>query len=145
MLIKQYIVTGVALLALVAGLAVQNGAAEEGKGIAPQQEITIAGRKPARFDHQKHLAQGMKCAVCHHNKDHNGLTAEDIKAMTDKKSLECLGCHNKSFAKADLQKPKDVFHARCRECHKAGYNGKTGPSNCSACHIKKERRKLEGC
>lgn len=145
MLIRRYLITGVALLTMVAGVAIQNGAAQEGKDIAPQQEITIAGKKPARFDHQKHLALGMKCAVCHHDKDHNGLTAEAIKGMADKKSLECVSCHNKSFANANLQKEKDVFHARCRECHKAGYEGKNGPKNCSACHIKKARKKLEGC
>jgi len=144
MLIKRYLITGIALLTMVGGMAIQNCAAEEANGIAPQHEITIAGKKPARFDHQKHLAQGMKCATCHHDKDHNGLTAEAIKAMADTKSLQCVSCHNKSFANPDLQKEKDVFHARCRECHKAGYNGKYGPKNCSACHIK-ERKKLEGC
>lgn len=145
MLIKQYLVTGVALLTLVVGIGIRNGTAGEGKDIAPQQVITIEGKKPARFDHQKHLALGMKCAVCHHDKDHKGLTAEAIKGLADKKSLECVNCHNKSFAKADLQKPKDVFHARCRECHKAGYNGMHGPKNCISCHIKKKRKKLEGC
>lgn len=145
MLIKQYLIAGAALFALVAGVAIQNGVAEEGKAIAPQQQITIAGRKPARFDHQKHLALGMKCAVCHHDKNHNGLTAEAIKAMADKKGLECVGCHNKNFPNANLRKPMDVFHARCRECHKAGYHGKIGPRSCRACHIQKERRRLEGC
>ncbi|MEJ2689507.1 MAG: cytochrome c3 family protein [Deltaproteobacteria bacterium] len=144
MLIQRYLVTAVALVTLIAGVAIKNGAAGQNNSIAPQKEITIEGKKPARFDHQKHLALGMKCAVCHHDKDHNGLTAEAIKAMADTKSLQCVSCHNSNFAKADLQTEKEVFHARCRECHKTGYNGKTGPKNCSACHIK-VKKKLEGC
>ena len=144
MLIKRYLITGVALMALVAGFAMKNAAAEEGTGIAPQQAITIAGKKPAVFDHQKHLALGMQCAVCHHNSDHEGLTAEAIKGLPNSKSLQCANCHNENFANAELQKRKDVFHGRCRECHKAGYNGKKGPTKCNDCHIK-TKRKLEGC
>ena len=144
MLIKRSLIAGVAAVVLAAGLVMKTASAEEAMAIAPQQDITIEGKKPAVFSHQKHLALGMECAVCHHNSDHEGLTAEAIKGLADSKSLQCVSCHNETFANAELQKQKDIFHARCRECHKAGYNGKTGPSKCNDCHIK-TKKKLEGC
>lgn len=112
---------------------------------APETKLIIDGKKPAHFDHQTHLKMGMDCGVCHHDGEHKPLTAEAIAAMTDGKTLNCMNCHNSSFSNKDLQKQKDVFHARCKECHKAGYKGKTGPSSCTDCHIKKEKKAVEGC
>jgi len=112
----------------------------------PAGEIRIEGKKPARFSHEKHLAQGMDCGRCHHNDEHEPLTAESIAAkLAAGGSLACGSCHTKDFANTKLQRRKDVFHGRCRACHKQGYNGKKGPTRCNTCHIKKKRKKLEGC
>jgi len=32
----------------------------------PHEQITIEGVRPAVFDHDTHLASGVKCGVCHH-------------------------------------------------------------------------------
>jgi len=111
----------------------------------PPGELTIQGKKPARFSHEKHLGQGMECGQCHHDADHAPLTAEAIGKLSDSGTLQCATCHKEGFANAKLQRRKDVFHARCRTCHKEGYNGKKGPTRCNACHLKKKRKKLEGC
>lgn len=112
--------------------------------VAPADEITIDGKKPARFNHQVHTGMGLSCAVCHHDKDHNPLTPEAIGAITDTKVLNCVSCHNSEFPRQELQKAKDVFHARCKTCHQEGYQGKKGPGKCSDCHIKKKKG-YEGC
>ncbi len=111
---------------------------------APTEEITIDGKKPARFNHTTHLGLGMDCAVCHHDKDYKPLTAEAIGAMTDAGQLSCVSCHNDSHPKPELQSAKDVFHARCKECHTKGYEGKTGPTKCNDCHVK-AKKAVEGC
>jgi len=127
---------GLMLAALwMAGSGGWTGAAEAGVA-APEEAITIDGKKPARFDHGVHIALTMNCGQCHHNSEHQPLTGEDIAALPDGAGLRCVACHNDSFANPDLQKAKDVFHGRCRDCHKQGYNGKTGPSGCNDCHIK---------
>jgi hypothetical protein len=112
---------------------------EEGAGLqAPQDEIVIAGeQKSARFSHPVHLNLGITCGQCHHNSEHQPLTDKDIEAMTDAKQLHCATCHNSEFSNASLQSPKDAFHARCKECHKTGVNGKMGPTKCTDCHIAK--------
>ncbi len=112
---------------------------------APQAELTIAGKKPAHFSHPPHLKLGMACGVCHHDGEHKPLSAEAIAALPNAKQLSCVGCHNGAFTNPDLQKVKDVFHARCKECHKAGYEGKKGPGGCIDCHIKQEKKAAEGC
>jgi len=88
---------------------------------------------------------GMQCGQCHHNDRHEPYTAEELAGLTDSGVLQCATCHKKGFANPDLEKRKDVFHGRCRTCHKAGYNGRKGPGKCNSCHIKKKRKKLEGC
>jgi hypothetical protein len=110
--------------------------AEAGGLAAPEQAITIDGKKPARFDHAVHIALSMACGQCHHNGEHQPRNAEEIAALPDASGLRCISCHNGTFANPDLQKAKDVFHGRCRECHKTGFNGKKGPSGCNDCHIK---------
>lgn len=112
---------------------------------APEKEITIAGKKPAHFSHPTHVKLGLSCGTCHHDGDHKPLTAETIATMADATGLKCLGCHNGSFSKTDLQKSKDVFHARCKECHQAGYEGKSGPTGCTDCHVKQAKKAVEGC
>lgn len=112
---------------------------------APETELTIAGKKPAHFSHSTHLKLGLACGICHHDGEHKPLTADAIAALPDAKRLSCVACHNKTFAKQELQTPKEVFHARCKECHKAGYKGKTGPAGCLDCHVKETKKAVEGC
>lgn len=111
---------------------------------APENEIVIEGKKPARFNHATHTAMGLDCGVCHHDREHNPLTAESIGALTDGAELRCVSCHNDTHPNKEMQKAKDVFHARCQTCHKEGYQGKTGPTKCTDCHIK-QKKAIEGC
>lgn len=134
-------------LICAAGFTMANGNAQAQGLAAPTEPITIEGKKPASFNHASHTAQGMACGVCHHDANHQPKTAEAIAASTPE-ALACVSCHNKEFADKDLQKPMQVFHARCQGCHKAGYEGRKGPVKCGECHVKKEKKKaakLEGC
>ena len=65
--------------------------------------------------------------------------------MDDGGKLKCVNCHNSEFTNPELRKAKDVFHARCQGCHKAGVDGKKGPLSCNSCHIKKKKKMIEGC
>ncbi|MEW6426619.1 MAG: cytochrome c3 family protein [Thermodesulfobacteriota bacterium] len=114
-------------------------------GAYPQEEITISGKKPARFDHGKHIGLGLDCGACHHDANHEKLTAGAIAAMADKTGLQCTSCHNETFAKAELRERKNVYHGRCRECHQQGHEGRQGPTKCNDCHISAAKKKLEGC
>ncbi len=105
-----------------------------GKIAAPAQELVINGKKPARFSHAKHTALGLDCGACHHDAKHQPLTEAAIATLPNTDTLHCTTCHTAKFANAKLQKPMDVFHARCKTCHTAGVNGKKGPSECTACH-----------
>jgi hypothetical protein len=120
---------------LCAGLSVGTVAA----GIkAPEAEIIIEGeKKKSRFSHPVHQNIGVDCGQCHHGSDHQPLTDKDIEAMDASQQLRCASCHNKDFANPKLQIPKIVFHANCKECHKQGIDGKTGPTKCTGCHVKK--------
>lgn len=105
---------------------------------APEAEIIIAGeKKSARFSHPVHLNIGVDCGQCHHDSDHQPLTDKNIEAMDTGEQLLCASCHNKDFANPKLQTPKAAFHARCKECHKQGVDGKQGPTKCTGCHVKK--------
>jgi len=133
------------IAAIIIGLALGIGAAKANKPlVAPEGKITIEGKKPVRFDHQVHLDLAISCGECHHDEQHQARTAEAIAALTNNTSLQCAGCHNSAFANPELQKAKDVFHANCKECHKAEYKGKQGPTKCGGCHIKKKKA-IEGC
>ena len=105
-----------------------------GKIAAPTEELVIKGKKPDQFSHAKHTALGLECATCHHDAKHQPLTEAAIAALPNADGLHCATCHNEKFANAKLQKPMDVFHARCKTCHTAGINGKKGPTACTACH-----------
>lgn len=111
---------------------------------APEDEVVIDGRKPARFAHTVHLGLGLDCGVCHHDQEHNPLSKEAIAALGDPAGLSCVSCHNSGHPDADLQKAKDVFHARCKTCHQEGYEGKKGPTKCTDCHLK-TKKAVEGC
>lgn len=108
------------------------------KGLsAPEAEIIIAGeKKSARFSHPVHLNLGVACGQCHHDSKHQPLTDADIGAMQSSQQLRCASCHNQDFSDPKLQTPKDAFHARCKECHKQGVDGRTGPTKCTDCHVK---------
>ena len=125
------------VLSAASWFAVTSYGAEE-KGLqAPAAEIIIAGeKKSAKFSHPVHLNLGVACGQCHHDSKHQPLTDKDIAAMENSTQLQCASCHNKDFSDAKLQTLKDVFHARCKECHKQGVAGKTGPTKCTDCHLK---------
>ena len=126
----------IAAIGLALLINISTGSAEEGL-TAPTEELTIDGKKPARFPHATHLSIGIACGVCHHDGEHQGLSSEAIGAMNDASVLKCVSCHNPDHPDKKLQKAKDIFHARCKECHKTGYEGKKGPTKCTGCHIKK--------
>ena len=111
---------------------------------APQEDVIIDGKKPARFNHLTHLNLGLDCASCHHDNKHAPLSADGIGALNDTNSLKCVSCHNSQHTNKDLRKAKDVFHAKCKECHKKGFAGKKGPTKCTSCHLKKKKT-YEGC
>jgi len=136
---------GTALFATITiGLWVGSGIADNPLQ-APQEEVIIKGKKPARFPHTIHLDMGLECGLCHHDKEQNPLNAEAIASLEGPAKLSCVSCHNGDHANKDLQKAKDVFHARCKNCHKTGYEGKNGPTKCTNCHLKKKKKMIEGC
>lgn len=131
-----------------------------GKSAAPAQDLVIKGKKPALFSHAKHTALGLDCGSCHHDAKHQPLNEAAIAGLPKTDTLQCATCHNAKFANTKLQKPMDVFHARCKTCHTAGVNGKKGPTACIACHkgaaaapapvaapapAKKKSKAVEGC
>jgi len=113
--------------------------------VFPDHEITITGKKPARFKHAIHIKMGLECGRCHHDAEHQPLTAAAIGALANPSQLACVACHNNNFADRKLRRAKAVFHARCRTCHQKGISGKKGPTKCRSCHIKQKRRAIEGC
>ncbi len=141
---KIMIVGSIFAAALVLGLGVFSASATDPLK-APATEMTIDGKKPARFSHPSHMQLGLACGVCHHDAEHKPLTAEAITALPDAKQLHCVSCHNSTFAKPELQNKKDIFHARCKECHKTGHEGKKGPAGCTDCHVKQAKKAVEGC
>lgn len=115
---------------------------------APNDAVTIDGKKPVQFQHKVHLGQGLECGACHHDATHQPLSAEAVGAKAAAADLQCVKCHNADFANEKLRERKDIFHARCQGCHKAGVNDKKGPTKCAACHGAKDKapkKKLEGC
>jgi len=119
------IVLCVAALAFVfsvaAGISVAGNA-----GPAEIVMKTSAGKKPANFPHKKHQDM-MKCDKCHHTKAADGKQGPYVAGQEGK----CGTCH------ADPKDFKKVAHANCKGCHKAGYEGKNGPTKCAGCHVKK--------
>jgi hypothetical protein len=138
----KIVVTTIALA--VSAIWTINAATAAGPLEAPKEPITIAGKKPVNFNHQTHFDLGISCGQCHHDAAHQPRTAEDIGALSAGEELSCASCHNSDFAKAELQNRKDIFHALCKDCHTAGFNGKQGPTKCTACHIK-QKKAVEGC
>jgi len=136
--LKSLIATGTAVLALGIGVAVSQ--------TMPEKEITLEGIRPVQFSHKSHLDLELGCGDCHHDAEHQPLSAETISAVDSKSRLKCGSCHNEDFQKEELRKGKDVFHSKCKDCHGKEINGKKGPTGCSACHVRKQRKmNLEGC
>ncbi|NTV12804.1 MAG: cytochrome c3 family protein [Desulfobulbaceae bacterium] len=133
-----------ALALLIAGAGTLNLAQAAEPLPAPVGKITITGKKPVSFDHQIHLKLGVACGQCHHDAKHQPRSAEAIGALAKAGELQCATCHNDKFAKAELRQRKDIFHARCKECHQTGVNGKQGPTNCAGCHGA-NKKAVEGC
>ena len=118
------IVLCVAALALAFSVAVGVSVA----GNAGPAEIvmkTSAGKKPANFPHKAHQDM-MECATCHHTDD-GGKQGPYVAG----KEAKCQSCHT------DDKDFKKKAHANCKGCHKAGFNGKNGPTKCAGCHVKK--------
>lgn len=141
MLNKKLVAAAIAMI--IAGAGTFNIAQGAEPLKAPAGHITIAGKKPVNFDHQIHLKLGVACGQCHHDAKHQPRTAEAI-AQLKADELQCATCHNDKFAKVELRQNKEIFHARCKECHKAGVNGKQGPTNCAGCHGA-AKKAVEGC
>ena len=134
---KRIWLSALVVLSAVTLFAGMSFGAEEQGLKAPDSEIIITGeKKSARFSHPVHLNLGVACGQCHHDSQHQPLTDTDIAAMENGQQLSCANCHNKDFSDPKLQTPKDAFHARCKECHKQGVDGKTGPTKCTGCHVK---------
>ena len=142
---KQMMISGIALAMSLSSFLVAGNVSAGASVTAPQEELTIDGKKPARFSHPTHLNMGLDCASCHHDKEHEPLSAAAIGEMKDFSSLKCVSCHNSQHPNKDLQKAKDVFHGKCKTCHKEGFAGKKGPSKCTSCHLKKKAKAYEGC
>ena len=119
------IVLCVAALAFVfsvaAGISVAGNA-----GPAEMVLKTDAGKKPATFPHKKHQDL-MKCEQCHHTKAADGKQGPYVAG----KEAKCASCHTAKGAY------KKVAHKNCKGCHKAGFEGKNGPTKCKGCHVKK--------
>ena len=106
----------------------------------PTEEIVIKGNeKSARFAHSVHIRMGLICGTCHHDANHEPYSQKAINVMENSNPLRCNSCHNANFANSKLTSRKMIFHARCKECHKKGFNGKHGPTKCNGCHIKKKK------
>lgn len=114
---------------------------------APNETIIIDGKKPVKFNHSVHIALKLDCGTCHHDKEHQPLTRETL-ATLNADQLSCISCHNSAFSNKKLRKMKNIFHSRCRTCHKSGVGEKKGPTKCVDCHgkkTKKQVRTIEGC
>ena len=146
---RKNALTGIILtmgLAITTMLVVPTMSLSAPKTTVPEGEITIDGKKPARFDHQTHLKMKLDCGQCHHDAKHQPRDEAAIAAMANSDKLRCASCHNETFTNAKLQKPKQIFHARCRDCHKKGVGDKKGPTKCKGCHISAKKSKvIEGC
>jgi hypothetical protein len=118
---------------LAAGLSF--GSSGDGLKAPPEEMIIEGEKKSARFSHPLHMELGVNCGVCHHNNDHQPLTADEIGVMENSQQLRCASCHNEDFSEPKLQTAKAAFHARCKDCHKQGEDGKKGPTKCTACHV----------
>jgi hypothetical protein len=90
-------------------------------------------KPPVKFPHLKHSKDnGIECNVCHHK----------LKEGADPRA--CKKCHVKGAVtkvdEGDAPDPcfnekctKNIFHERCKGCHKE--KGK-GPTKCKECHVK---------
>jgi len=123
------IVLCVAAMALA--LTVAAGVSLANNGPAEMVLKTSAGKKPAQFPHKAHQDL-MECATCHHTKNADGSKGPYVAGQEG----TCESCHDGSMP-GKVKDYKGAAHENCKGCHKAGYNGKNGPTKCGGCHVKK--------
>ena len=104
----------------------------------PQKQITLEGVRPAVFDHETHLGNGINCGECHHKSKETPFSDQEVRAQTSGKTLSCSYCHNSKFSNERLRLVRAVMHQQCKGCHLKGYKGVKGPARCSGCHKKKK-------
>ncbi len=137
-------------MAIAVFLAFNSGTAtfaeEGGQSLkAPEIEIVIDGKKPAKFNHAPHLGLNIACGACHHDAKHEPLTEEGIASLPSADKLHCATCHVQGGPAEKFQVRKEIFHNLCKNCHQAGLDGKKGPTSCNDCHIKTKKKAMEGC
>ena len=144
---RIWLSTGMAIAVFLAfTVGTMTHAEEGGKSLkAPEMEIVIDGKKPARFVHGPHLNLNIACGACHHDAKHEPLTQEAIASLPSADKLHCETCHVQGGPAEKFQKRMDIFHNLCKSCHQAGLDGKKGPTNCNGCHIKTKKKAIEGC
>ena len=139
------VMVGMASCVFAFGTAVVSGE-EKTPLTAPDKEIVIEGKKPAKFNHASHSALNISCGSCHHDASRQPLSQDAIASMPEGDQLHCASCHTEGGAAEKFTKRKDIFHKTCLECHKTTEGDKKGPTKCSGCHLKKKKKKaLEGC
>ena len=119
--IVLFVAAAAFVISVGAGISVAGNA-----GPAEMVLKTSAGKKPANFPHKKHQDM-MKCDKCHHSKAADGTKGAYVAGQEGK----CESCH------ASPKDYKTVAHKNCKGCHKAGLDGKNGPTKCAGCHVKK--------
>jgi cytochrome c553 len=78
---------------------------------------------PVEFKHQEHQKRAGDCKTCHH------------KTEEGQAPKACSECHGVDEAAPSF---KDAMHKTCKDCHKKmAAEGKTPPTKCPACHVKK--------
>ena len=132
---KKLFVLGLALMVLCAILtSTKMIAADEEAAMAIDEVIVLpASNGDVTFNHKTHCdpadagGMGVACNTCHHT----------VKEGETPKSCSSEECHSAT----STPKIRDAFHQQCyKGCHKTknAEEGKTAPTKCSACHIKKE-------
>lgn len=100
----------------------------------PHTIIKLGSRRPVGFNHEPHLALGLKCGTCHHDAAGEPLKQEKVLGLAEAGALHCRSCHNADFKDEKLRSLRLVLHRSCKGCHKAGVNGVKGPTRCVVCH-----------
>lgn len=123
-------------VAFVFSLALAGGAAmASDNGPAEMVLKTVAGKKPANFNHAKHQEK-FKCGDCHHGKDDHG---KQVPYADGQAVQKCDTCHNKEMmADVKINSFKGAAHANCKGCHKA-HQEAGAPTKCTGCHPSKKK------
>jgi hypothetical protein len=115
---RIFLLLGLAVMAVAAGLPATSGVASENKGAT---EIKLPGgtRGLVPFPHHQHQDKLGDCEICHSVFPQKAGIIEELKAQ------------------GELKK-KYVMNTLCTKCHrqKKKQGIKTGPTTCAKCHIK---------